>query len=155
MAEPSPLGRAALIYAGHGWPVFPLVPLRKTPLTARGFHDASTEPDQILDWWTANPRANIGVPTGPDGCGLDVWDADTPGAIERLREGHKHPDAPVMAALSLTPRGMHYWIAATGDPCATSVAPGLDFRGVGGYVVVPPSVSPAGGYLWKLPPWQG
>ena len=153
---PSPLGRAALIYAQHGWPVFPLVPLRKTPLTQHGFHDASIEVDQILDWWGAAPRANIGVVTGPievGGCGLEVWDADTPEAVDLLRRQVSDPEAPSMVALSQTPRGVHLWVGATGDPCATAVAPGLDFRGTGGYVVVPPSVSPAGGYLWRQPPW--
>lgn len=150
------LRNAALDYATHGWPVFPLVKFRKTPLTTRGFKDASTDPDQILDWWSAHPGANIGIPTGPldlGGCGLEVWDADTPEAVDLLRRQVSDPAAPTMVALSATPRGVHLWVPATGDPCATAVVPGLDFRGVGGYVVAPPSVSPTGGYLWRQAPW--
>lgn len=150
------LGAAALDYASHGWPVFPLVRLRKTPRTAHGFKDATTNRDQILDWWGADPRANIGIPTGPldmGGCGLEVYDADTPEAVQMLKENLADPDAPRMIALSTTPRGVHLWVSASGLPCATAIAPGLDFRGVGGYVVAPPSVSPARGYLWRQPPW--
>ena len=157
MTETSPLGRAALIYAAHAWPVFPLVPLRKTPLTAHGFKDASVDTDQILDWWGANPRANIGVVTGPvdqGGCGLDVYDADTPDAVELLKRQVSHPKAPTMAALSSTPRGVHLWVPASGDPREIGIALGLDFCGVGGYVVVPPSVTGTGGYLWRQPPWN-
>ena len=38
---------AALEYAAHGWPVFPLAPNAKTPLTAHGFKDATTDEAQI------------------------------------------------------------------------------------------------------------
>src|SRR4030095_6754308 len=55
---------AALQYAAHGWPVFPLVPKGKTPLTAHGFKDATTDETQIRAWWTETPGANIGTPTG-------------------------------------------------------------------------------------------
>lgn len=157
MTDRASLGRAALTYAAHGWPVFPLVPLRKVPLTPKGFLDATLDTDQIIDWWTTNPRANIGVPTGLTtigGCGLDVYDADTPEAAQLLREKHTHPDAPPMVALTSTPRGIHFWINATGRGNRTALLPGVDYRANGGYVVVPPSVGPSGGYLWKLPPWQ-
>jgi putative DNA primase/helicase len=55
---------AALEYASHGWPVFPLAPNAKTPLTAHGFKDATTDEAQIRVWWTETPDANIGTPTG-------------------------------------------------------------------------------------------
>ena len=55
---------AALEYAARGWPVFPLVPRGKTPLTAHGFKDATTDEAQIRIWWTETPDANIGTPTG-------------------------------------------------------------------------------------------
>ena len=37
----------ALAYASRGWPVFPCQPGTKEPATRHGFHDASTDPDQI------------------------------------------------------------------------------------------------------------
>lgn len=151
------LGKAALWYASNGWPVFPLVRLRKTPLTPHGFKDASTSTDQVIDWWSVDPQANIGVVTGPldtGGCGLDVWDADTPEAVELLKAQVSHPKAPRMVALSRTPRGVHLWVPADGSPRKIGVIPGLDYLGVGGYAVAPPSKAPAGGWLWRQPPWR-
>jgi Bifunctional DNA primase/polymerase, N-terminal len=36
----------------------------KTPLTRRGFKDASSDPAIIRNWWRQHPTALIGVPTG-------------------------------------------------------------------------------------------
>src|SRR5437899_2933409 len=55
---------AALAYAARGWAVHPLTPLAKTPLTAHGCKDATTDRAQIETWWTSNPDANIGIATG-------------------------------------------------------------------------------------------
>src|SRR5216683_4402182 len=56
----SPLGQAALRYASEfGFAVFPCSPGTKLPATGRGFHDATTDTRQIIEWWTAIPDANI------------------------------------------------------------------------------------------------
>ena len=85
------LGRAALHYATQfGWRVFPLHSVDangcscgspactgtkpgKHPRTARGCLDATTDPEQIRQWWTQWPDANVGVATGG---GLVVVDID-------------------------------------------------------------------------------
>lgn len=79
------------------WPVFPLVPARKAPLTDHGFKDASPDPEQISAWWTRWPNANIGVPTGhreQGGCGYDVIDVDGVDGFKSLRE-IQHRDCPL------------------------------------------------------------
>ena len=63
---------AALAYAGNGYPVFPVVPGAKVPLTKHGFHDATLDDDQIEQWWNEHPDANIGLATK----GLLVVDID-------------------------------------------------------------------------------
>src|SRR5262249_49968906 len=66
---------AALGYAGRGWPVLPLKPSRKDPLTPHGVRDATTDPAQIRQWWTKWPDANVGIATGKHS-GLVVLDVD-------------------------------------------------------------------------------
>lgn len=74
------LPAAALRRALLGSPVFPCGP-RKWPLTARGFHDASTDPEQVCAWWSRWPNALIGMPTGA-ASGLVVLDLDLKGGCD-------------------------------------------------------------------------
>lgn len=63
--------KSALYYAQKKhWPVFPLKPKAKTPITPNGFKDAST---QIRTWWGKWSKANIGIPTGIHFWALDVF----------------------------------------------------------------------------------
>ena len=55
--------RPALNYASRGLPVFPCRP-DKTPYTAHGFLDASTDRETLVGWWVKTPGALIGMPTG-------------------------------------------------------------------------------------------
>ena len=74
---------AALLYATAGYPVFPIAPRGKHPLTKHGFKDATIDADTIRKWWQRWPDANIGIPTG-DASGLYVVDADTPEGVAWL-----------------------------------------------------------------------
>lgn len=143
-----PPREAARRYAQADIPVFPCVAGGKRPLTKRGFHEASTDPRQITRWWTRWPRANIGVPTGHVS-GLDVVDVDVHGAIRGFaafelsrREGLTDR----WAAFVRTPSGgVHAYYPADPEraqPSWQAARAGIDFRGAGGYVVVPPSIIP-------------
>ena len=91
------LGPAALWYAQTLlWPVFPLRPSDKAPLTQHGFKDSSNDREQIIAWWTRWPKANIGLPTGrteQGGIGWDVIDIDGTAGFASLA-GWKHADCP-------------------------------------------------------------
>ncbi len=50
-------------------------PGSKRPLTERGFKDATRNVGKVVQWWTNEPDANIGVPTGAVS-GLTVIDVD-------------------------------------------------------------------------------
>ena len=56
------VAEAALSYIERGWAVLPLRARAKEPLTAHGWHDASTDIDQVTEWWDRWPNANnIGI----------------------------------------------------------------------------------------------
>ena len=132
----------ALAYATAGTPVFPCVVGGKAPLTTHGFHDATTDVATIRTWWSANPDANIATPTGAPG--FDVLDIDV------------RPDGTGWAALNhakaagltqgwiravATPSGgLHLHYPGTDQRSGSIRGAHLDFRGAGGYVLLPPSL---------------
>ncbi len=148
-ASPPNLLECALAYADLGYAVFPCAPGRKQPLTPRGFHDATTDSEQIERWWRQNPHANIAVPTS----GLIVIDIDGADNAWLTSEPDKQLDLAV-APVSRTPRGGRHhvfrqpsgkhWSNTTGR-----VAPGVDTRGDGGYILVPPSIVDGKPYHWE------
>jgi len=148
-AAPAPgkLHRAARWYAAHGWPVFACLPRDKRPATEHGLHDASRDTSAIDAWWTRQPKANVGVPTGT-ALGSFVLDIDGPegeASLAALEQEH----GPLPATLEQkTGRGRHlfFLMPNSGDvrSSVSQLGPGLDIRGTGGYVVVAPSIHPSG-----------
>ena len=138
---------AALRYAELGYSVFPCAPGGKVPITPRGFKDATTDATQVRTWWEQHPDANIGMPTG----GLLVVDVDG--------EDNTWPGYPGKAQdlacgpISLTPRGGRHHIfrqpvGKAWKNTAGKIAPKVDTRADGGYIVVPPSVVDGKPYRW-------
>lgn len=149
-AAPDALLNAALWYAGTlHWPVFPCAAGDKRPATRHGYKDATTDAEQIREWWTQNPYHNIGLPTGHH---FDVFDIDGPEGLiafgEFIDAGIVYPN---LIGLSLTPRGRHYLLPPRGTKNAANPV-GIDVRGKGGYIVAPPSRTPTGTYRWSIPP---
>ena len=133
--RPPRLHQAALAYAAWGWPVFPLKPPAKTPATRNGFKDATTNHERIDNWWKRHPKSNIGLPTGHT---FDVIDFDPPDggrSFIEMADDLPHIHGQVCTASG----GIHLYVKPTGDGNATRIAPGVDWRGKGGYVVAPPS----------------
>lgn len=153
LSGPGALRDAALYYAAHGVAVFPLQPRDKRPRAgSKGFKDASTDPGQVAAWWAATPQANIGSPTGLT---FDVLDIDGPAGIASyLTIADNLPD-PIGVASTPRPGGMHRFLPVTGRGNAAASMPGIDYRGQGGYVVLPPSVTDTHGpgrrYTWLRP----
>jgi hypothetical protein len=143
------LHAAALWYAQHGVAVFPCEPRGKKPITGNGFHDATLDAGQVGWWWRATPGANIGAPTG---IGFDVIDVDGREGVVYVWAGAMV--LPPLLGHSLTPRdgGHHLFVPASGRGNTTALQPGVDYRGVGGYVILPPSVGANGTrYTWLRP----
>jgi hypothetical protein len=165
-SQPS-LRDSALGYAGAGIPVFPCIPGGKVPTTARGFHDATTDPEQISAWWSRHPTANIGMPTGllGDGTGIDVLDVDERPtgsgrtALERARRAGLTDGW--IRVVGTPSGGLHLHYPGTAQRNGSLRDQHLDFRGQGGYVLLPPAdqaVQPpvhVRGRQPRLPPTAG
>jgi hypothetical protein len=150
---------AALEYAQLGIAVFPCNPLDKKPLTSSGFKDATRDEAQIRAWWQKWPNAMIGAPTGPIS-GMWVVDLDLDPA--RKIDGKATLDqlitqrGPIPETLqTITPRGGQHLIFSWDNNVeirnsAGKIGPGVDVRGNGGYVCLPPSRNANGGiYRWE------
>ena len=140
-AQGSGMVAHALRYVRFGLPVFPCKRKTKAPLVKKGFRAATRNEQQINDWWAEWPDAMIGVPTGPSS-GIDVIDIDV--KPQEFIDGFAFlPQwkslSPVIVA---TPSGgAHLWFRSDGNVRNSTdrLAPGIDTRGDGGYVIVPPS----------------
>lgn len=139
------LSAAARELADAGVPVFPCVPGGKRPLTGHGFLDATIDADQVEAWWRRHPEPNIGVPTGA-ASGVVVVDVDVHGPVSGYAAFDRAERAGLVAGWELlvaTPSGgMHAYFPATPgveQRSWQSAQVGVDFRGDGGYIVVPPS----------------
>lgn len=136
----------ALAYAQVGLEVLPLRPRQKTPLTAHGKDDATTDPGQIAAWWNRWPNANIGIRPP---IGLVVIDVDPrnggDGALSELSAAQILPATWTCRTGS---GGRHIWLRHSG-PIRGKLCAGVDLKGNAGYLVVPPSVHPNGArYQW-------
>jgi hypothetical protein len=145
------LGMPALQYAEMGYAVLPLIrggkkPHRMLPPDG-GVHHATTNPQQVIEWWRQDPAANIGVATGSVSR-LCVIDLD-------VKHGGRGPDifAQFLAHYRLalpevpyviTPSGGdHIWLrwpAGLAVPERPGILPGVDVKGDGGLVVASPSM---------------
>jgi hypothetical protein len=151
VAKGSVFLRSALKYRELGWEPFPLKEGAKEPLTEHGYLDATRDEKQIVRWWTKWPNANIGVPTG-----LLFWVLDVDprhGGDESLRMLiYKHGPLPDTIQQQTGGGGRHYLFLQPDQReigCHTAILPGLDVKGFGGYIVVPPSIHPSGNpYVW-------
>lgn len=126
-----------------------------------GLWRATTDAAQIRAWWTRWPKALIAVPTGA-ACGAFVVDFDPDEkngtlediALRLIGEVGELPPGPVSETQS---GGRHLWFALPpGEaipPPRGGLLPGIDVRGDGGYVIVPPSMMANGrAYRWLVPP---
>lgn len=172
--DPAPslsrLGAAALWYAERrGWRVFPLHSIRdgrcscaaseckspgKHPRVPKGCTEATTDPSVIVAWWERWPDAHVGIATGS---GLAVIDIDPrhggDDGFTDLRRAHG--ELPDTLEVLTGSGGRHIYLRVPADAdvrnSANALAPGVDVRGEGGYVVAPPSGHISGTpYAWEV-----
>lgn len=124
-----------------GVPVFPC-DAHKRPLTPHGFKDASADPAVIRRMFQNPAAVMIGMPTGAI-VGWIVVDVDVKdgaqGAAWLDANSHRMVQTRTIRTGS---GGLHLYFRWPGQPVknsASKIAPGIDVRGDGGYVIFPPS----------------
>jgi hypothetical protein len=169
----NPLENAALHYAIAGYPIFPLHnpvfagdsarcscrdwqtcnKVGKHPRTRFGVSEATTDLETIRQWWRKWPNANIGLATG-EASGIFVLDVDPKAggdySLEDLEDSYGA--LPGTLRQRTGSNGQHR-IFRYPDVrirnSASEIAPGLDIRGEGGYIVAAPSIHASGNhYHW-------
>src|SRR5262245_38482721 len=155
------LRAAALHYSRQGWPVLPLhAPVDgvcdcakacktpgKHPRTEHGLIDASTDPDTIGGWWDQWPNANIGLVAGEHFFSIDVDGPQGEASLADLIA--EHGEMPHTLE-ETTGRGRQFLLRAFCEiRPKVGFRPGIDVRGRGSYLLVPPSLHINGKkYAW-------
>jgi len=120
----------------------------KRPLVRwQAFQQRRATEEEAEEWFARWPDAQIGLVTGGLS-GVDVVDFDTRDAPWPPR-GRELPTDVVVATGG---GGLHYYVRHTAGVrnSAGRLADGVDVRGEGGYVVLPPSESHKGAYRFEL-----
>lgn len=141
----------------------------KHPVTSHGVKEASRDEATIRAWWKAWPWAWLAVATGAPSGGRWVLDVDVkapataPGAalgvpgLDALGQLQtEHGLLPDTLTTRTGSGGLHVWFCGPGGESNRARVrldgrpAGIDVRGTGGYVLVPPSGHSSGGsYEWE------
>lgn len=145
----SHLMNAALEYARQGLSIIPLIPGGKKPwIRWSRYETAPATPDEIRAWWAERPASNIGMVTGAIS-GLVVIDVDVRGGAARdIRALYERYPTGMISRTG--GGGWHLFYRAPSRPVRNRVGQsGIDVRGDGGYVALPPSSHSSGNlYAW-------
>ena len=160
-------------YVSRGWPVFPIWGVDvsgtcrcrkgakcpspgKHPRTPQGVHSATTDPAKLERWkWST---ANVGIATGSTSR-LVVVDVDGPEGWKSYatlkEELGPLTESGKPATVTTSCGGAHAYVAYPEGltiPSRAGIAPNVDIRADGGYVVAPPSRH-ASGHIYAFGPW--
>lgn len=144
----------ALEYAKLGWATFPVSMDCRNPLYKGGCHASSKSADGLAMLF--REPSNIALACGHNSgvlvLDIDVKTVDGLGELARLEdENGQLPDGPE----SCTPSGgKHLFFKHPRKRLSNRVGfrPGLDIRGFGGSVALPPSKRTDGAYRWNVHP---
>lgn len=153
-AAPATPGAAAYACSQFGWRVFPLRADTGTPVFTEWPERATTDTEQIQQWWTGNyARCGVGIATGPES-GIWVLDIDVKhgyngfASLRELCARHACGTEPFERTMCVRTAsgGAHVyfqWDAASAleggvrNDSSGRLGAGLDVRGIRGYVRAP------------------
>jgi hypothetical protein len=145
--------KPALVLARSGFRVLQVKPGQKVPKTTAWPEKATTDSHVIADWWMQDPTCNVGVAAGDDWFILDVDPKN--GGDESLARLEAEFGALPVTKRNTTPSGGEHIFLKNPEEFTPTNAPGkfkgtgIDVRGKGGQILVPPSVTPMGQYVPK------
>ena len=163
----SPLAEAARDYVERGLAIIPLGVGKKEPVTKSGLNDWTDNPGQIDVWWgqgehagkRGNPSYNIGMACGQVSGGIIAIDldchSDEANGLHFLRDWEVEHGKLPETWTQITGSGGKQLFYRAGQDIRNSANGeiGVDVRGNGGYVVLPPSLHPCGDcYEWSISP---
>ncbi len=147
-------GSAIEFYLELGLPLFALRKKGKNPATSHGFKDATLDKKILDKQFQRHPEGNLGGRTGGNIFVLDLDQRLGLPSVEYTlhdieEEFGKLPDTPYVMTGG---GGLHFFFSNPDNlvlPGKPGFRPGVDFKGDGGYVVLPPSIHPSGkSYEW-------
>ena len=138
--EKKTLKEYALEYLEKGKSIIPVQRNKKPYLSSwLPYQTQIPGKEEIEQWWTQWPEANIGLLTGRIN-GITVVDVEKEGSTEGL---------PPTTTVRTGGGGWHFYYKYADIGNKTRIRPFTDIRGDGGYVIVPPSVHESGKtYEW-------
>lgn len=127
-------------YLDLGFSVFPVTRTKKPAILWAPYQKQLPSAEELAAWSKDKGDCNIGACTGRFS-DITVVDADSSTAIELIESLlPKQHDIPIVN----TPRGRHYHFKYTPElRTLAGVAPGIDIRNDGGFVILPPSYTDA------------
>ncbi len=152
---------SALDYCRLGWSVIPIHPGKKRPLVRwQAYQYRPADVFVVEEWFESWPDANIAVVTVIVSW-LIVLDVDPAhgGATSLKQIEQENGTLPATVEASTGGGGRHLYFAHPGEikRNRVGIAPDIDLRGDGGYVVAPPSRHASGHrYRWapSRSPWE-
>ena len=160
------LKKFALQYVNEKLAIFPVNLTddnKKIPLTEHGFKDASTDPAKALKWFSNGTANGIGMATGTISRRV-VLDIDVKGgkkglqSLEAIKAEYKTKTGknfPKTKTARSHTGGIHlHFVTDQSYPCLANIREGVDFRGDGGFIVMPGSKSTIGLYSWDMATYE-
>ncbi len=133
----------AFYFAGQGRRILPIPARAKRPVLEEWQNLATADPDQLAEWFAAQPHANYGLLMGDGAIAVDI-DPRHGGHLWLEDNEHRLPET---WRFKTGGSGVHLvYRTPDGQDLGnrTSIAPGIDIKGKGGQIVGPGSIHPSG-----------
>jgi hypothetical protein len=161
--KPNDILEAALAALARGWSVMPISRTSKSPIVKWTQWQTHLPPESNIRHWFGEryPDCNLGIITGTLS-GFVILDVDDEEGHEEIKRRGGLPDT--VTVRTSADWKLHYYFKHPGfevrnfqkDKNKKSPLPGLDFRGDGGYAMLPPSLHERTqqAYRWIVSPDQ-